>query len=172
MTATPFDPHIDDRSLLQPGDGVGAILLLEDGRYLLQARDNIPGIFFPGHWGCFGGGVDPGETAFRALIRELAEETGIDVARLPVREFSRHDYDLSFAGLGSIYRIFFEIRLDAQALVGLRLGEGREARAFTAPEVARLTPITPYDAFALWLHIHQGRLTAAAPPPGAIPPPR
>jgi 8-oxo-dGTP pyrophosphatase MutT (NUDIX family) len=156
------EPHLDRSGELVPGDAVGAILLLEDGRYLLQQRDDIPGIFFPGHWGCFGGGVDPGETAEQALARELAEETAIDVSRLPVRTFTRHDYDLSFAGCGRIYRIFFEVRVDRTALAGFKMGEGRAARAFAPDDVLRLAPVTPYDAFALWLHINQGRLRPAA----------
>lgn len=155
------DPHLDLTSILQPGDGVGALLVLADGRYLLQRRDRIPGIFFPDHWGCFGGGIDPGETAEQALVRELSEETGLDATVLPVRYFSRFDFDLSFAGCGRIFRTFFEVRVSDEALSRARLGEGCEMRPFTAAEVLRLAPVTPYDGFGLWMHINQGRLRPA-----------
>lgn len=155
------DPHLDLVSILRPGDGVGALLVLEDGRYLLQRRDRIPGIFFPDHWGCFGGGIDPGETAEQALVRELSEETGLDATALPVRYFSRFDFDLSFAGCGRIFRTFFEVRVSDEALSHARLGEGCEMRSFTAAEVLRLAPVTPYDGFGLWMHINQGRLRPA-----------
>lgn len=156
------DPHLDLSSVLRPGDGVGAILLLEDGRYLLQRRDRIRGIFFPDHWGCFGGAIDVGETPEEALARELTEETALDASALPVRYFSRFDFDLSFAGCGRIFRSFFEVRVSDAALALARLGEGREMRAFTAAEVLRLAPVTPYDGFGLWMHINQGRLRPAA----------
>jgi 8-oxo-dGTP pyrophosphatase MutT (NUDIX family) len=154
-------PHLDLTQILRPGDGVGALLLLDDGRYLLQRRDCIPGIFFPDHWGCFGGAIDPGETAEQALVRELAEETGLDADLLPVRYFSRCDFDLSFAGCGQIFRTFFEVQVSDEALSHARLGEGKEMRAFSAAEVLSLSPITPYDGFGLWMHINQGRLRPA-----------
>lgn len=40
----------------------------------MQLRDNIPGIIYPGHWGFFGGHIDPGETPEEALLGELLEE--------------------------------------------------------------------------------------------------
>jgi 8-oxo-dGTP pyrophosphatase MutT (NUDIX family) len=40
----------------------------------MQLRDNIPGIIYPGHWGFFGGHIDPGETPESAVMRELLEE--------------------------------------------------------------------------------------------------
>ena len=42
----------------------------------MQLRDDIPGIAFPGHWGFFGGHLDPGETPAKAVRRELLEEIG------------------------------------------------------------------------------------------------
>ncbi len=158
MSGEEPDPHLDLSSVLRPGDGVGAILMLDDDRYLLQRRDRIPGIFFPDHWGCFGGGIDPGETPEEALARELSEETALDASALPVRYFSRFDFDLSFAGCGRIFRVFYEVRVNGAALASARLGEGQEMRAFTAAEVLRLAPVTPYDGFGLWMHINQGRL--------------
>jgi len=54
---------------------VVALALLErEGRWLLQLRDDVPGIVAPGHWGLFGGHLDPGETPEQALRRELLEE--------------------------------------------------------------------------------------------------
>jgi 8-oxo-dGTP pyrophosphatase MutT (NUDIX family) len=60
--------------LIRPG--VGAVIF-ENGRVLLQRRDDN------GRWGLPGGGVEPGESVRQALIREVREETGLDVE--PVR---------------------------------------------------------------------------------------
>jgi 8-oxo-dGTP pyrophosphatase MutT (NUDIX family) len=43
-------------------------------QYLMQLRDDIPGIVYPGHWGFFGGHLEPGEDPEQALRRELVEE--------------------------------------------------------------------------------------------------
>ena len=52
-----------------------AIAMIEcDGRWLLQLRDDIEGILYPGQWALFGGHLDPGETPEVALRRELEEE--------------------------------------------------------------------------------------------------
>jgi 8-oxo-dGTP diphosphatase len=50
-----------------------AILLYQD-QFLLQLRDDIPGIAYPGCWGLFGGHLEPQETPIVALKRELLEE--------------------------------------------------------------------------------------------------
>ena len=49
-------------------------MLHREGRWLMQLRDDIPGIVAPGCWGLFGGHLDPGETPELALRRELLEE--------------------------------------------------------------------------------------------------
>ena len=49
-------------------------VIYQDGKFLLQHRDNDPTIFHPGKWGLFGGSVDKGETLEEALVRELKEE--------------------------------------------------------------------------------------------------
>lgn len=46
----------------------------QEGRWLLQLRDDIEGIVHPGTWGLFCGHLDPGETPEQALRRELHEE--------------------------------------------------------------------------------------------------
>jgi len=41
---------------------VAIAILHRQGQFLLQLRDNIPGIVYPGHWGLFGGHLELGET--------------------------------------------------------------------------------------------------------------
>ncbi|MCS6854169.1 MAG: NUDIX domain-containing protein [Elioraea sp.] len=55
-----------------------AAALLRDpaGRYLVQVRDQAPGILHPGAYGLFGGGIEEGEKAEEAIRRELLEEIG------------------------------------------------------------------------------------------------
>ena len=55
---------------------VAIAILHQQNKFLLQLRDDIPGIIYPGHWGLFGGHIEPGETPDVAVKRELLEEIG------------------------------------------------------------------------------------------------
>jgi mutator protein MutT len=55
--------------------GVGAIIIC-NGQILLEKRKNEPG---KGKWSIPGGLVDLGETARQTVIREVKEETGLEV---------------------------------------------------------------------------------------------
>ncbi|HEY9621613.1 MAG TPA: NUDIX hydrolase [Crinalium sp.] len=55
---------------------VAIAILYQDCQFLLQLRDDIPGIAYPGYWGFFGGHLDPGESPEEAMWRELKEEIG------------------------------------------------------------------------------------------------
>jgi 8-oxo-dGTP diphosphatase len=72
---------------------VAAVALVDvDGRVLLAQRPQ--GKPMAGLWEFPGGKLDPGETPETALIRELAEELGIDVAAscLAPFAFASHGY--------------------------------------------------------------------------------
>lgn len=53
---------------------VALAILYQDDRFLMQLRDDIPGIVYPGCWGFFGGHLEPGEDPKTAVRRELLEE--------------------------------------------------------------------------------------------------
>lgn len=55
---------------------VAIALLYQDDCFLMQLRDDLPSIIYPGHWAFFGGHLEPGEDADTAVFRELAEEIG------------------------------------------------------------------------------------------------
>jgi mutator protein MutT len=57
-----------------PSVCVGAIAV-DDGRLLLVRRRHEPAA---GQWSVPGGRVEPGETLAEAVVRELAEETGLE----------------------------------------------------------------------------------------------
>jgi 8-oxo-dGTP diphosphatase len=70
---------------------VSAVALVDaDGRILLAQRP--PGKALAGLWEFPGGKVKPGETPETALIRELAEELGIDVAASCLAPFTFASY--------------------------------------------------------------------------------
>jgi 8-oxo-dGTP diphosphatase len=56
---------------------VGAIVRDAAGRLLLIQRGQPPGV---GRWSLPGGRVEAGETDAEALVREVREETGLDVS--------------------------------------------------------------------------------------------
>jgi 8-oxo-dGTP diphosphatase len=67
-----------------------AALVDADGRVLLAQRP--PGKSMAGLWEFPGGKVDTGETPEAALIRELAEELGVDVAASCLAPFTFASY--------------------------------------------------------------------------------
>jgi 8-oxo-dGTP pyrophosphatase MutT (NUDIX family) len=143
-----IDYFLGGEGKLTPGDASVALIVLEDGRYLLQHRDQIPGIFYPGHWGLFGGAVEPGESPGAALRRELSEELGL--TNFEAREVT--DLTIGFGRLGRIVRFFFEVRLSSSAAAELTLNEGREMRSFHAKDILTMPRVAPYDSMAIWLH--------------------
>ena len=147
------DNFLGGEGLLTPGNAAVAIIVLDDGRYLCQLRSQIPGIFYPDHWGLFGGAVNPGETPEDGLKRELKEELALDLNC--AEYFTEFTFDFSFRGLGKVWRRFYIIHMNSDKLGLLRLGEGREFRAFSAREFMMQLRIVPYDAFAIWLHATQ-----------------
>lgn len=58
---------------------VSSILISTDGEFILQQRENKPGIARPGMITNFGGGMEEGEKPLDAIIREIREELNIQL---------------------------------------------------------------------------------------------
>jgi mutator protein MutT len=61
----------------QPIVGVGVVIIC-DGKILLEKRKNEPG---KGKWSIPGGKIELGENAEQTVIREVKEETGLEVEK-------------------------------------------------------------------------------------------
>lgn len=66
---------------------VAIAILYHQNQYLMQLRDDVPGIAYPGHWGFFGGHCDPGEHPDDAIHRELMEEIGYITSNIKLFNF-------------------------------------------------------------------------------------
>jgi 8-oxo-dGTP diphosphatase len=90
--------------LRRPVVGIVAAARIPDGRWLLVRRADT------GEWALAGGTLEWGETLRRSIVRELAEEAGVDrcdLVRL-VGVFSRPDRDPRFHGV----TVVVECRID------------------------------------------------------------
>jgi hypothetical protein len=74
------------------------------------------------------------------------------------RLFTTFDFDLHPIGLRKYCRHFCEVAVTTAAWQRVVLHEGAEVRAFTGDEALSLPRLSPYDAFALFMHHQQQRL--------------
>ena len=119
----------------QPLVGVGAVVISE-GRILLEKRKNEPG---KGKWSIPGGLVDLGESPEQAVIREVMEETCLEV------DAPRHidiASDVSLDENGKIKYHFVII----DYLVTLKCGE---LRAASDAEALKWVPFSEVEAYDL-----------------------
>jgi ADP-ribose pyrophosphatase YjhB (NUDIX family) len=131
-------------------DAVAGIIVLEDGRYLMQLRDDIPGIFYPDHWGLFGGAIQKDEDFEEALLRELSEELSYEFVSL--NYFTKMNFCFENLNGNKVVRMFFEIKISSELLNQFNLGEGQALAAMNAEEILLHKRVVPYDAFAIWMH--------------------
>jgi 8-oxo-dGTP diphosphatase len=118
-------------------DGVGVILVDRDGRFLLQLRDDIEEIAWPGMWGIVGGAIEVGESAYDAAVRETEEEVGQRVDRLHLVG----SMPALWRGGGMLHLFCAGASFgDAEIIVG----EGQDARFFEPDEISSLRGTTPY----------------------------
>jgi 8-oxo-dGTP pyrophosphatase MutT (NUDIX family) len=159
--SNPAGAFLGSRATLRPAHAVAALLQLSDGRYLMQLRDSNPDIFYPDHWGCFGGAVDAGEAPAVALVRELREELMVSVTAAEATRFTEFTFDFGFAGDGIRLRTYYTLTLPQAGLDGLVLGEGADLAAFQIETLLAMPRVVPYDAFALWMHHARGRIASS-----------
>lgn len=139
---------------LSPSDAVVALIIVDGDRYLMQLRDDKPGIFYPGHWGLFGGAREPGETSEAGLRRELAEE--LDFAPDEIRYFTEFTFDFSPHKGARVSRRYYEAQVMGADVARMNLGEGAELRTFAAADLLGRERVVPYDAMAIWMHATRG----------------
>ncbi|MFT2753030.1 NUDIX hydrolase [Clavibacter sp. Sh2088] len=113
-----------------PAEGCQVVLVDAAGRILLQLRDDIPTIPFPGMWAIPGGMLEPGETPLACIVREVEEELG---ARIPPAEVAHLMTRTRSYGIEHT----FTARLDVPA-EDIRLTEGQRVAWFALDEAVAM----------------------------------
>lgn len=130
---------------------VAALVVTSTGRYLLQLRDDVPGIWFPNYWSLFGGLIENGETPEEAIVRELWEELSFRPRAL--RYFTQVGFDFRPWGQGLKLRYVFEVSVEPDEVATMVLGEGQGMALHDGKTVMGLPKLAPYDALAIGLHL-------------------
>lgn len=166
MTA-PDTLFVDDTLPLTPGDAAAAIIVAPNDKVLLQLRDTKPGIFYPGHWGFFGGALEAEDaTPGDGLRRELNEELDLDIPSAAISEFTTYTFDFSYAGCGVLGRKIFIAQVTDAQIPNIRLGEGSAFQWFSPADALANLRLVPYDAFALWMWQARNRIGPKEMPHG------
>ena len=108
----------------------GLILENNEGKILLQLRDDKPNLPYPGCWGTFGGQIEEGETPEEAIGREIKEELNYEL-----RDFEFFG-NFPFDGYG-IY--MFRKRDTDITIQDLTVREGQGGKFLTLEEVIQLS---------------------------------
>ena len=135
-------------------DIVGAVIESRDGKILHGKQAGNVGTYF-GCWLIPGGGMDQGETPDEAIIREILEETGLDVTCYP-RELLFHDRKAATEKIirGTGEKVWYEMHFyDFKILIPLNAQE---------------IPVTPSDDLVELLWIDRRELSNYPLPPPSV----
>jgi len=106
----------------------GLILENNDGKILLQLRDNKPSIPYPNCWGTFGGHIEEGETPEEAIKREIKEELNYDLI----------DFEFCNIYFFKNYVIYIFKKTDKKIKISdLKILEGQKGEFLTLEEIKK-----------------------------------
>lgn len=104
---------------------VAVAIIYQSEKFLMQLRDDLPQIAYPGVWGFFGGHLEPGESAETGLRRELIEEINYEVEQLNLFRKDR---------LGNYLRYIYSCPLTV-SFAELELKEGWDLKLLSPSEI-------------------------------------
>lgn len=134
-------------------NAVAAIIKYED-KYLFQLRDKKKNIFFPEHWGLFGGAIEKNETKINALIREINEELSITLKKSQLEYITTIMFEHKKR---KISRYFYFVEINDIEKKKIKLNEGKKYNFFEQKKIF-CKKVAPYDIFAFWLFINSKKL--------------
>lgn len=137
---------------LKPSNAVCAIITYKN-KILIQKRDNKKNIFFPGHYGLFGGAIEKFENKKKALQRELIEEIGIKFKTTRFSYLTNINMDFKKIRSKKFDRTVYKLIINNKEKKQLKLGEGLKMLWVDKKTIYFKKKIIPYDLFAIWLYL-------------------
>ena len=115
---------------------VTALIKSPDGSKFLVVKRGAHEVKHPGLWALPGGKVEAGETLMQALVREVKEETGLDIAE---EKKLLRDFVFDRAGQ-NVVGMAFEVRMTGGEL---RFSNDFDDARWVTPEELRLLDCIP-----------------------------
>ncbi|MGA8113280.1 MAG: NUDIX domain-containing protein [Actinocatenispora sp.] len=154
---------------LRPARRIGAYGVLTDdaGRILLTRSSDRSDV--AGTWYLPGGGIEHGEHPLEAVVREVAEETGLQVEVAGLRTVVADVLEIPARGERlHTDRVLYDVRATGGTLRDEPDGTTDLARWIGREEAAGL-PLMPFVADVLGLPATPPQVTAEPPPTGTVP---
>jgi 8-oxo-dGTP diphosphatase len=129
---------------------VKSLILDKQGRYLMQLRDDVPTITFPGYWSLFGGAVENEETLINGIRRELDEELSFSPLILDL--FLSYSYSLINENIINRKVTVFIAPIEDSQIKKLKLKEGENFSFMNLAELQKKNTVVPWDLCSVLMH--------------------
>ena len=145
---------------IKPENAACAIIIDKKNNFILQKRDNKKNIFFPNHWGLFGGAKNKNEKYINTIKREINEELGFVPKKISF--FINLKFDMKILINKEINRYCYICTVEDLKKMKIVLNEGKKYKIFSKSEIKKFilqkNLIVPYDYLTIWLFLNKNKL--------------